>query len=236
VPDIGAAIRDVDVTQSGYVSDGRRCCSAGVGVGLQPFGRYRVLPLNELIFVPTSNTEPARSAEFTTFMRAYQDMVYSTAVRLLGDDAQAEDIAQEVFVRAYAHFEQLRSSPTSGGWLKTVTTNLALNHLHRYRRRFRLFSEDSELDPEPQLPVADTLLAEMATEQHRALIENALRTLPPDQRAALVLYHFEDFSYQEISARLGASLTKIKTDIRRARLALLPMLQARGVGQDSLTE
>jgi RNA polymerase sigma-70 factor (ECF subfamily) len=68
-------------------------------------------------------------------MRAYQDMVFTTAARLLGNDAQAEDIAQEVFLRAYAHFGQLRTSPSRGGWLKTVTTNLALNHLQRYRRR-----------------------------------------------------------------------------------------------------
>jgi len=177
-------------------------------------------------------------------MRAYQDMVYSTAVRLLGNDAQAEDIAQEVFVRAYGHFDELRMSPTCGGWLKTVTTNLALNHLHRYRRRFRLFSEQlsahegeqADDDLELQLPVPDTLLAEAATEQQRALIENALRALPQDQRMALVLYHFEDFSYQEIAARLGASLAKIKTDIRRARLALLPVLQSNGLAPGCLQE
>src|SRR6185437_12842154 len=74
-------------------------------------------------------------------MRAYQDMVFSTAARLAGNDAQAEDIAQEVFLKAYQNFEQLRMSPTAGGWLKTVTTNLTLNHLSRYRARWRSFSE-----------------------------------------------------------------------------------------------
>ena len=89
-------------------------------------------------------------------MRAYQDMVFSTAARLTGNDSQAEDIAQEVFVRAYENFDHLGSSPTAGGWLKTVATNLALNHLSRYRKRWRLFSElASEEDssaPEPGLP------------------------------------------------------------------------------------
>jgi len=74
-------------------------------------------------------------------MRAYQDMVFSTAARLAGNDGQAEDIAQEVFLRAYEHFAHLRTSPTAGGWLKTVTTNLTLNYLSRYRKRWRLFSE-----------------------------------------------------------------------------------------------
>ena len=188
-----------------------------------------------------TSTEPARLAEFTTFMRAYKDMVFSTATRLLGNDAQAEDISQEVFVRAYAHFDELRGSATSGGWLKTVATNLAINHLQRYRRRWRLFSEMEPAQEDGgdggtglEFPVPDSMPAELDNEQHRALIEDALRQLPADQRAALVLYHFEDFSYQEIAARLRASLAKVTTDIRRARLALRPLLEARGIGRVSL--
>ena len=87
-------------------------------------------------------------------MRAYQDMVFSTAARLAGNDGQAEDIAQEVFLRAYEHFGDLRTSPTAGGWLKTVATNLALNYLSRYRKRWRMFSElrPADADEEPSAP------------------------------------------------------------------------------------
>ena len=176
--------------------------------------------------------EPSHSAEFTTFMRAYQDMVFSTAARLTGNDAYAEDIAQEVFVRAYENFDHLGSSPTAGGWLKTVATNLALNHLSRYRRRWRFFSElasEGEPGPELDVPVPDTLLEHLSSEQRRVLIDGALQRLPEHQRVALVLYHFEDFSYQEIAVRLHASLSKVKTDIRRARAALLPMLTSAGI-------
>jgi RNA polymerase sigma-70 factor, ECF subfamily len=160
-------------------------------------------------------------------MRSYQDMVFSTAARLARNDAQAEDISQEVFVKAYENFEHLRASPTAGGWLKTVATNLSLNYLTRYRNRWRLFSEEPAV---PELPVPDTLLADLGADQQRVAIDEALRRLPEHQRVALVLYHFEDFSYQEISARLGVSLAKVKTDIQRARVALLPMLKLRGIG------
>jgi RNA polymerase sigma-70 factor (ECF subfamily) len=61
------------------------------------------------------------------------------------------------------------------------------------------------------------------------LIEAAMRRLPPHQRVPLVLYHFEDLSYQEIAQRLGVSLAKIKTDIARARAAMLPMLESQGI-------
>jgi RNA polymerase sigma-70 factor (ECF subfamily) len=164
-------------------------------------------------------------------MRAYQDMVFSTAARLAGNDAQAADIAQEVFIKAYENFGHLRSSVTAGGWLKTVTTNLSLNHLTRYRKRWRLFSEmrpaaDDGDSPDPDVPLPDTLLADLGAEQQRDLIDAALRRLPEHQRLVLVLYHFEELSYEEISKRLRVSLAKVKTDIRRARAAMLPMLQS----------
>jgi len=179
---------------------------------------------------------PNASAEFTTFMRAYQDMVFSTAARLAGNDAQAEDIAQDVFVKAYENFSHLRQSPAAGGWLKTVATNLCLNYLTRHRKRWRLFSElaaDSDdgqsAGPEPEFEVPDTLLAALSDQERRLIIDDALRQLPDHQRMPLVLYHFEDFSYQEIAAQLHASLPKIKTDIRRARAALLAMLEPRDI-------
>jgi RNA polymerase sigma-70 factor (ECF subfamily) len=169
-------------------------------------------------------------------MRSYQDMVYTTAARLTGNDAQAQDIAQEVFVRAYEHFAALAGSATAGGWLKTVATNLAINHLNRYRKRWRMFSEmrvAGEESEEIEWEVPDTLLADFSAEQRGAIVEQALRGLPEHQRVPLVLYHFEDLSYQDIAARLGISLAKVKTDIRRARAALLPALQA-GAARDTL--
>jgi len=173
-------------------------------------------------------------------MRAYQDMVFSTAARLAGNDRQAEDIAQEVFLRAYEHFAHLCTSPTAGGWLKTVTTNLTLNYLKRYRKRWRLFSElrpantdEDTSGPEPGAQ-PDMLLADLGAEQRRELIDAALRKLPEHQRLALVLYHFEDLSYEEIAVQLGASLAKIKTDIHRARAALLPVLQSSGIAAGGL--
>jgi RNA polymerase sigma-70 factor (ECF subfamily) len=172
------------------------------------------------------NQEPPGSSDFTTFMRAYQDMVFSTAARLSGNDAQAQDIAQEVFIKAHENFGHLRSSPSAGGWLKTVATNLSLNYLTRYRKRWRFFSEEAVM---PDLPVPDRQAAELDADARTILIEEALQRLPAHQRIPLVLYHFEDFSYLEIAARLGVSLAKVKTDIARARAALLPMLEAGGI-------
>jgi len=175
-------------------------------------------------------------------MHAYQDMVFSTAARLTGNDAQAEDIAQDVFLKAYENFDQLRSSSTAGGWLKTVATRLTLNHLSRYRRRWRFFSElrrddsdeDSELEFTTPDLTPDAIVADIDAEQRQAIIEQALRELPEHHRVPLVLYHFEDMPYQDIAKQLRVSLPKLKTDIQRARAALAKILARRGVLRASL--
>ncbi len=181
---------------------------------------------NEHTTVQTSSTEPSSSSEFTTFMRAYQDMVFSTAARLAGNDAQAQDIAQEVFMKAYENFPNLRASPSAGGWLKTVATNLSLNYLTRYRKRWRFFSEEAAV---PDVPVPEEAPGSLDSDRRQAMIDLALRSLPAHQRVPLVLYHFEEFSYQQIARRLGISLAKVKTDIARGRAALLPVLKSHGI-------
>jgi RNA polymerase sigma-70 factor (ECF subfamily) len=174
-------------------------------------------------------------------MRAYQDMVFTTAVRLVKTEAQAEDISQDVFLKAYEHFETLKESQTAGGWLKTVTTNLALNHLQRYRNRWRFFSEIQAADAggeddgrEIEFAAPETFFDGVDTQERQAWVGRALEELPDHQRIPLVLYHFDDLSYEEIAAKLGVSLAKVKTDILRARAALARILARSGTAHETL--
>ena len=173
---------------------------------------------------------------FEVFMRNYQDMVYSTAVRLLGNETDAQDIAQTVFIKAYDFFGSLAQSKTAGGWLKTVTTNLCLNHLTRYRARWRFFSELRRDEDAPDflesVPAPDTTTPGLDESDDRRLLEAALHKLPEAQRVPLVLYHFEDLDYEEIARRLGISLSKVKTDIHRGRLSLKRYLKASFAGDE----
>ncbi len=157
-------------------------------------------------------------------MKSYQNMVFTTAVRLLGNPTEAEDISQEVFLKAFERFEELSGSPTVGGWLKTVARNLSLNHLSRYRARWRFFSElapeDEGDDRAVEWAAPDTHEDQVTTADQRRLLEAALHKLPEAQRVPLVLYHFEELGYEEIAAKLRVSLAKVKTDIHRGREAL----------------
>lgn len=158
---------------------------------------------------------------FEAFVLEFQDMVYATAVRLLGNPAEAEDVAQTVFLKAFERFDQLDGNPSAPGWLRTVATNQSLNHLARYRRRWRFFSE---LDRTPDPP--DSRTAGPLDPDRR--LDAALRRLPASQRVPIVLFHFDELSYQQIADRLGVSLSKVRSDIHRGREALRHALTPRG--------
>ena len=170
---------------------------------------------------------------FEAFVRRYQDMVYGTAVRLLGSPAEAEDVAQTVFLKAFQRFDEVGASPAAAGWLKTTTRNVCLNHLSRYRARWQFFSELTRPDRADGGDYADSLVSplsqalDLEQAELREELERALRALPDHQRVPLVLFHFEELNYQEIADALGASLGKVKTDIHRGREALKRLLPDR---------
>lgn len=157
---------------------------------------------------------------FESFIRKYQNMVYTLSARLLGDNAEAADISSEVFLKAYERYGELRESSSQGGWLKTVATNLCLNHLSRHRSRWKLFSE---LETESG-SFSDALAAgddpDPLAGHWKELLETALYRLPDAQRIPLVLFHFEDLSYEAIAERLKIPLSKVKSDIFRGRKTL----------------
>jgi RNA polymerase sigma-70 factor (ECF subfamily) len=189
--------------------------------------------------VQSPKQEAARQAEFTKFMRTYQNMVFSTAARLSGNDAQAEDIAQEVFLRAHKRFDELRDNPRAAGWLKTVATNLTFTHLTRYRKRWVFFSqlqggEDSDDEPAIDFAAEESVVENVREDERHEYVEAALRELPEHQRVPLVLYHFEEMPYEDIAQRLKVSLAKVKTDIHRARAALAAILERRGITAEQL--
>jgi RNA polymerase sigma-70 factor (ECF subfamily) len=177
--------------------------------------------------------------DFTTFMRNYQDMVYSTAVRIVGNETQAEDIAQEVFIKAHAQFDTLSTSVTAGGWLKTVATNLSINHVQRYQKRWRFFSDlahrdDDGGEKEVEFEAPDTFFSGVDSAERREWVERALEKLPDRQRVPLVLYHFEELPYDEIARKTRVSLSKVKIDILRGREALAKILVRSGGTREQL--
>src|SRR5260370_27593417 len=135
--------------------------------------------------------------QFEAFVRRYQDMVYGTAVRLLGSPAEAEDAAQTVFLKAFQRFDEVGASPAAPGWLKTTTRHVCLNHLSRYRARWQFFSQ---LTRAAGRDYADSLGSPVSHARHleqaaaREELEPALSALPDPQRVPTLPCHFQDMS------------------------------------------
>jgi RNA polymerase sigma-70 factor (ECF subfamily) len=135
---------------------------------------------------------------------------------LLAFDGQAQDVAQEAFLRLYRRGPSGIPPDEIRFWIYRVARNLAVNELEKRRTRSRLLGVFGDLDrPAPPNPEA---ILELAERERRVL--PMLATLPEHQRAALLLREQEEMSYREIAHVLGVSENKIKVDIFRARKAL----------------
>jgi RNA polymerase sigma-70 factor (ECF subfamily) len=125
--------------------------------------------------------------------------------------------------------------------LKTVATNLSINHIQRYKKRWSFFSDlvrrdDDGGEKEVEFAAPDTFFSGVDTAERREWIEQALRQLPEHQRVPLILYHFEELPYDEIARKLRISLSKVKTDILRGREALAKILVRGGNRHETLDQ
>jgi len=148
--------------------------------------------------------------DFEALFRRYERSVTGYLWRMLGDDDIACDLAQETFVRAWQHFDELKVYEFQQAWLFRVATNLALNHL---RRRVSSVNIAELHDDTPQLHLPDHAndLAE------REMITQILQELSPRQRAVLVLRSVYGLSCGELGRVLGISFEAAKIALRRAR-------------------
>ncbi|MGI5402723.1 RNA polymerase sigma factor SigE [Streptomyces sp. CA-135486] len=150
--------------------------------------------------------------------------VYRLAYRLTGNQHDAEDLTQEVFVRVFRSLSTYTPG-TFEGWLHRITTNLFLDMVRRKQRiRFDALGDDAaerlpSREPSPQQVFNDT--------HFDADVQQALDTLAPEFRAAVVLCDIEGLSYEEIAATLGVKLGTVRSRIHRGRSHLRKALQHR---------
>jgi RNA polymerase sigma factor (sigma-70 family) len=150
-------------------------------------------------------------------VRAHSARVYRLAYRLTGNQHDAEDLTQEVFVRVFRSLASYKPG-TFEGWLHRITTNLFLDGA---RRRQRIRFEGLGDDADQRLPGNEASPAQAWDETHLdGDIQAALQALPPDYRAAVVLCDIEGFSYEEIAATMGVKLGTVRSRIHRGRAQL----------------
>lgn len=162
---------------------------------------------------------------FERLVERYQHRIYAFCARLLGDRAEAEDVAQEVFLTLYRNAAEFRGESSFSTWLYRIAKNQALNrikYLDRRGRKQRQQSGASPLDGPDQPEARPDALLEGG--QTAALVQAAIGELEVEHRAVLVLRDLEDLSYEEISAATGLPIGTVKSRIHRGRTALAARL------------
>jgi RNA polymerase sigma-70 factor (ECF subfamily) len=157
-------------------------------------------------------------------VEAHSARVYRLAYRLTGNQHDAEDLTQEVFVRVFRSLSTYTPG-TFEGWLHRITTNLFLDMVRRRQRiRFDALAEDAA----ERLPSREPSPAQHFSDTHfDADVQQALDTLAPEFRAAVVLCDIEGLSYEEIAATLGVKLGTVRSRIHRGRSQLRKALAHR---------
>lgn len=178
----------------------------------------------------------AKKGDLTAFNKLviqYQDMLYNTAYRILGDPALAADATQEAFISAFKKLKSYRGGSFKA-WLLRIVTNACYDELRRQKRRPQTPLEPlTENDEEMETPrwIADpSALPEeqLETAELDRAIQDCIESLPPDFRAVVVLTDIQGLDYKEAAAALKKPLGTIKSRLARARTRLRDCLQAIG--------
>jgi RNA polymerase sigma-70 factor (ECF subfamily) len=154
---------------------------------------------------------------FTRLVEMYQRPVYNMCYRMLGDATEAEDAAQETFLRVYKNLKRYDHRRPFSTWLLSIAAHYCIDQLRK--RRMVVISMDDlpYFDPPDGSPSPE---ASYAFKENRQRMEILLKSLNSSDRAAVIMYYWYDFSYEEIAASLSLTVSAVKSRLHRARLSL----------------
>ncbi|HYT81934.1 MAG TPA: sigma-70 family RNA polymerase sigma factor [Gemmatimonadales bacterium] len=191
--------------------------------------------------MPHSDAD-ARRLRFESLALPFMRALYNTALRLTREPPDAADLVQETFLRAYRTFENFTPGSNCKAWLFTILYSIFTNQYHQAKRRPRMESLE-ELEGRFQSfaqgddPASDVTTVEGWGQRWSPEIERALRQLPEDFRAPLLLVDVEGLTYEEASSALGCAVGTVGSRLFRGRKLLFAMLQEyahqAGYGKDT---
>lgn len=166
---------------------------------------------------------------FELLMRRHNQRLYRTARAVVHDDAEAEDVVQEAWVKAFAALGGFEGRASVSTWLVKITLNEAFAHLRR-RRRFVPWDAESAMDQEPvdkEAPATESPEARAETSELRATLTRSIDALSDPLRLVFVLREVESLSTEETSEALGITPVTVKVRLHRARTALRQEIERR---------
>lgn len=158
------------------------------------------------------------TAAFETLVDMHAKYVYNLALRVVQNPQEAEDLAQEAFLRAWRGLPAFRGQSKFSTWLYRIVTNLCYNHLPHIKRELVSLIPDEEANGLPDVRYAPE--EGVLDNELRAHLHDVIKELPESYRLLITLRHLQDMSYKEISQVTGMPLGTVKTGIFRARQIL----------------
>jgi RNA polymerase sigma-70 factor, ECF subfamily len=181
--------------------------------------------------------EQARRGDQTAFgklIEAYQRPVYNLAYRMLNNSGEAEEAAQEAFIRAYTRLHTYNPDHKFSTWMLSITSNYCIDIIRK--RRALLLSIDEPLPPHPAL-MSDGQKgpeAQMEMSEQQDMVQSLLQELPEDYRQTVVLRYWHEMSYEEIAEMMDTTVSAIKSRLFRARRQLAEVGMANGLNPAAL--
>lgn len=185
--------------------------------------------MDQLIRDKIRQVKKGDKSAFEDVIALYQDKIYRHCLRMIGNAHEAEDIAQEAFIRAYVNIHSFDDRRKFSTWLYRIATNLTIDHIRKRKPDYYLDAQikgTEGLDMYSQL-TSDTAspVEEVESMELQAYIHQGIAGLPPKYRSIIILRYLEEFSLQEISDTLDIPLGTVKTRIHRGREALRKKLR-----------
>jgi len=183
--------------------------------------------------------EQARKGDKIAFghlVEAYQGPVYNLAYRMLNNSGEAEEAAQEAFIRAFTRLESYNPAHKFSTWILSITSNYCVDQLRK--RRAILLSIDEPLAPHPSLHSdgAKGPEAQAVSNEREAMVQSLLSELQPEYREAVVLRYWYELSYEEIAEMMDTTVSAIKSRLFRARRQLAEIGVDQGIAPGIVRE
>jgi len=162
---------------------------------------------------------------FVCLVDAYKVPVYNLCYRMLGNASDAEDAAQETFVRIYTHLQKYNPEQKLSSWILSVAAHYCIDRLRR--RRFTLLSFDEALPAEAPADEWPRPEDDLIANEARAEVRGLLQALPAEYRLVIVMRYWEELSYAEMAQAAGTTESAVKSRLHRARAVLAEQVRAR---------
>lgn len=180
-----------------------------------------------------TRTQSGDVAAFEALVRRYERWVFTLALRMLGDRGEAEDMAQEVFLKAYRGLPRFKGNSRFSTWLYAIASHHCLNHLQTRRRRPAASTRGADGVGGEGLPAAERLPDEapradelLEREELARIVQTELTFLSEEHRLILILRDIQGLAYHEIAETLGVELGTVRSRLHRARAAMRERLEA----------